>query len=131
MNRDSEILIDEDEVRDVPQFRGARFETARLTEAGNSRQEKASKPRFRVDSIETTVKRKPQKTLMRVLLRNGRTMKFIRSGDTWTKDSRRARDFHNGWWAAVHAFTMNPRHLMILYQFEDERYNICVPVLGG
>ncbi len=67
---------------------------------------------------------------MRVLLRDARKMKFVCSGDRWTKDSRQAMDFHNGWWATVHAFTMNPRHLSILYQFGDERYNINIPVLG-
>ena len=67
---------------------------------------------------------------MRVLLRHAKTMKFFRSGESWTKDPKQARDFHNGWWATVCAFTMNPRHLVIHYEFEDDRYNLHIPVLG-
>jgi hypothetical protein len=71
-----------------------------------------------------------QPSPMRVLLRNAKTMKFLRAGERWTKDPKLARDFHNGWWATVHAFTMNPRYLVIHYEFDDERYNLHIPVLG-
>ncbi len=67
---------------------------------------------------------------MRVLLQNSKTLKFCGAGDRWTNDSARARDFHNGWWAAIHAFSMNPRHLVIHYEFNDERYNLEIPVVA-
>jgi hypothetical protein len=52
------------------------------------------------------------------------------AGDRWTNDPNHAQDFRNGWWATVYAFTMNPRHLVIHYEFDDERYNLRIPVLG-
>lgn len=39
-------------------------------------------------------------------------------------------DFQSGWWATVHAFTINPRHLEILYEFDDDRYDLHIPVIG-
>jgi len=138
MTRHAEILTVED-VADQPRAtvrhhrnqpcRGK--QTSRLfpeSESNNGKEE--SKPRFRIDSPAPAVKRDAAKSPMRVLLRNARTMKFFRSGERWTKDPKKARNFHNGWWATVHAFTMNPRHLVIHYEFDDERYNLHIPVLG-
>jgi hypothetical protein len=67
---------------------------------------------------------------MRVLLLNSKTMMYLGARERWTKDSRQARDFRNGWWATVYAFTMNPRHLVIHYEFDDDRYNLNIPALG-
>jgi hypothetical protein len=67
---------------------------------------------------------------MRVLLRNAKTMKYLGTRERWTEDPSQARDFRNGWWATVYAFTMNPRHLVIYYEFDNDRYNLHIPVLG-
>jgi hypothetical protein len=67
---------------------------------------------------------------MRVLLRHAKTMKYLGRAERWTTDSGLARDFRSGWWATVYAFTMNPRHLVIQYEFDDDRYNLNIPVLG-
>jgi hypothetical protein len=115
MRKYSNLLIAQKALRSVPTLRRARH----------------SAPRFQIVSIEPIVNRVPQMTPMRVLLHDSRKMKFIGSGDRWTKDSSKARDFHSGWWATFHAFTMNPRHLTILYQFQDERYDIHIPVVGN
>jgi hypothetical protein len=101
-----------------------------LREAGCNSKEKASRLRLRFDSIAPAVERDAPKSPMRVLLRHVKTMKFVRSGERWTKDPKQAWDFRHGWWATVHAFTMNPRHLVIHYVFEDDRYNLHIPVLG-
>lgn len=69
--------------------------------AGGAREEAPK----RVDS--------PPRSPMRVLLRHAKTRKYLQSGEQWTKNPRQARDFRNGWWAAIYAFTMNPRHLVI------------------
>ncbi len=67
---------------------------------------------------------------MRVLLRNAKTQKFLASGERWIKDPKEARDFRNGWWATLHAFTKNPRDLVIHYEFDNDRYNLSIAVLG-
>jgi len=71
-----------------------------------------------------------EKHTMRVLLRNTRTSKFLQFGERWTKNPKLARDFGSGWGATYHAFTMDTRDLAIEYEFEDERYNLHVPVLS-
>jgi hypothetical protein len=101
-----------------------------LPEAGNNDEETGSRPRFRVPSLALAVKRNPPRFPMRVLLLNAKTMMYLGSRERWTKDSRQARDFRNGWWATVYAFTMNPRHLIVHYEFEDDRYNLNIPALG-
>lgn len=78
----------------------------------------------------TGTKPEQRKPGMRVLLLHAKTHKYLQSAARWTRNSKRARDFHNGWWAAIHAFTMDPRHLVIQYQFDDDRYNLNIPVLG-
>jgi hypothetical protein len=94
-------------------------------------EEPESTPRFQLDGISPTVKKVAPASPMRVLLCNAKTMKFLRSGpERWTSDPRQARDFHNGWWATIHAFTMNPRQLLIHYEFDDNRYDLQIPVLG-
>ncbi|HEY3861981.1 MAG TPA: hypothetical protein VGO59_08840 [Verrucomicrobiae bacterium] len=67
---------------------------------------------------------------MRVLLRNVKTMKFVRSGKRWTADPRQATDFHNGWGAATHASTLPLRRMVIHYEFKDTRYNLNIPILS-
>ena len=99
-------------------------------EARYDSKQQESKPRFRINSIAPSNRRDPLKSPMRVLLRNAETMKFLGSGDRWTSNPKEARDFHNGWWATVHAFAKNPRHLVIHYEFDDERYNLSIAVLG-
>jgi hypothetical protein len=98
-----------------------------------------SKPRFSLDSMppvsspergKRAMRADGRKPPMRILLRNAKTMKFFGVGDRWTKDPKQAQDFRNGWWATFCAFTMNPRHLVIDYEFEDDRYNMHIPVLG-
>ncbi len=71
----------------------------------------------------------PPQRAMRVLLRNSRTMMYLRSQDHWTKNPRKARDFRNGWWATLCAFTMDPQNLVIQYDFDDDRYNLDIPVV--
>jgi hypothetical protein len=101
-----------------------------LPEAGISRKQAKSKMRFQVKSIALAANGNPPKSPMRVLLRNSKSMKFLGAGDRWTKNPNQARDFRNGWWATVHAFTKNPRHLVIEYEFGNDRYNLYIPVLG-
>jgi hypothetical protein len=86
--------------------------------------------RFRIDLPASTGTEDLPKPPMRVLLQNVKTMKFAGAGHRWTKDPKEARDFRNGWWATLHAFTGNPRHLVIQYEFDDDRYNLHIPVLG-
>jgi hypothetical protein len=84
----------------------------------------------RFDSQTVQAPQAPPRSPMRVLLRHAKTRKFLQSGVRWTKNPKQARDFRNGWWAAIYAFTMNPRHLVIQYEFDDDRYNLNIPVLG-
>ena len=85
------------------------------------------KPHFRIaPGLDQDRPRSP----MRVLLRNSRTSMYLGTKDRWTKDAKEALDFRNGWWATAYAFTMNPRHLVIHYEFENDRYNLHIPVLG-
>jgi hypothetical protein len=67
---------------------------------------------------------------MRVLLRDDSSGRFLGLGDRWTKDRKQARDFRSGWWATLCAFKMDPRRLAIHYDFDDERYDMRIPVLG-
>jgi hypothetical protein len=67
---------------------------------------------------------------MRVLLRNTKTMKYLGIKKRWTKNQKQARDFRNGWWATVYAFTMDPRNMIIDYCFDNDRYDLHIPVLG-
>ena len=122
MTKHSEILTMENPPREA-------FRPRRIQPRFASKQEE-SKPRFRLDSTTPCVQQDRPDSPMRVLLRNAKTMKFFRSAERWTKDPRQARDFHNGWWATVCAFTMNPRHLVIHYEFDDARYNLHIPVVG-
>jgi hypothetical protein len=85
------------------------------------------KPRFQFD--EPVKHTEPPHSVMRVLLRNDKTMKYLRSQDHWTKNPKKARDFRNGWWATLCAFTMDPQNLVIQYDFDDERYNLNIPVV--
>jgi hypothetical protein len=87
-------------------------------------------PRFTLASEASDAKQDPIKLPMRVLLRHAKTLKYLRAGERWTNDPKQARDFRNGWWATIHAFTMNPQNLVIHYEFEDDRYNLNIPVLG-
>jgi hypothetical protein len=130
-----ETLIVEEESRPDDRPRRAQLRHAKplagfFSEAENNSEEEESKPRFQIDPSAPAIKRDPQKSPMRVLLRHAKNMKFLGAGKRWTKDPRQARDFRNGWWATVYAFTMNPRHLVIHYEFDDERYNLNIPVLG-
>jgi hypothetical protein len=135
MTRNMEIPAPGDKRREAVRHR--RIQRRQATQlsgfflkAGCSRDEEYARARFRFDSIVPAVERDPPKSPMRVLLRHAKTMKFFRSGERWTKDPKQARDFRNGWWATVHAFTMNPRHLVIHYVFDDDRYNLHIPVVG-
>jgi hypothetical protein len=135
MTNHSGILTVEVQPREAARHRRiqprlAKHLSSPFREAETEGEEGRSRPRFRIDSTALTVKQHRPKSAMRVLLRNAKTMRFLRSGARWTKDPRQARDFHNGWWATVCAFTMNPRHLVIHYEFEDDRYNMQIPVLG-
>ena len=67
---------------------------------------------------------------MRVLLRHATTLQFLRSAHEWTDDANQAKDFRSGWRAALSAFAINPRHLLVLYKFDDDRYDLQIPVLG-
>ncbi|MGP8234851.1 MAG: hypothetical protein ACLQVW_05525 [Limisphaerales bacterium] len=87
-------------------------------------------PQKRFDSQMVEARPAPPRSHMRVLLRHAKTHKYLQSGEHWTKNPKQARDFRNGWWAAIYAFTMNPRHLVIQYEFDDDRYNLNIPVLG-
>jgi hypothetical protein len=104
--------------------------SAYCSDTRNSLKKKESKPRFRFHLNALAVEQNLPKSPMRVLLCNAWTGRYIRSGGRWTKDPAQARDFRNGWWATVHAFTINPRDLVLHYVFEDERYNLHIPVLG-
>jgi len=102
-----------------------------LTRTGTHRKETKSKRRFRLSSIAPAKKRKKARFAMRVLLRNAKTAKFLGVNEHWTKNPGQARDFRNGWWATIHAFTKDPRHLVIHYEFDDNRYNLSIPILGN
>jgi hypothetical protein len=134
MTRHSEILTDEHPPRQALRLRRTQSRLAGglglFPEAENNSQKEQPKPRFRMDSIAPVNMQDPPKSSMRVLLRNVKTMKFLGSGKRWTNDAKKARDFRNGWWATIHAFTVNPRHLVIHYEFDDERYDLQIPVLG-
>jgi len=99
-------------------------------DAGYSAREEESKRRFRIDSTASFVNRAPPKLSMRVLLRNAKTMEFLGFKERWTKDSKQARDFRNGWSATLCAFKLNRRHLVIQYEFENDRYDLHIPVVG-
>jgi hypothetical protein len=101
-----------------------------VPEAEHNGREEGSKPRFRIDSTASIVNREPPKSPMRVLLRDAKTMEFLGFEERWTKDPKQARDFRKGWLATLCAFKLNPRHLVIQYEFADDRYNLRIPVVG-
>jgi hypothetical protein len=70
----------------------------------------------------------PAEIPMRVLLRHNKTGRFFCAENCWTTDSSQARDFHTGWWATSVAFSMDAQNLAVIYDFDDEQYNITVPV---
>ena len=135
MIRNIETLADEhepieaEEHHRVQERRAGRLSIC-LRETGYGRKVKKLKPRFQFDSIAPAVGRDRAESPMRVLLCNARTKSFLAPRKRWTKNSKLARDFRNGWWATVHAFTMDPRYLVIHYEFDDDRYNLHIPVLG-
>src|SRR5580692_12740747 len=117
MTKHMETLMVEDEPRETVRHRRVQQRNAGplsvvFPEVGCNSKEKESKPRFRMDAIAPVHQGDPPKSGMRVLLRNAKTMKYLGSSERWTKDAKEARDFRNGWWATVYAFTMNPRHLV-------------------
>jgi hypothetical protein len=130
MIKHSEILTVENPPRATTRHRRIQPLSRLFDKAETARQHDESRSRIRFHSIEPFEPARPN-SCMRVLLRNTKTMKFFRSAEHWTSDPRQARDFHNGWWATVCAFTMNPRHLVIQYEFDDDRYNLHIPVLGN
>jgi hypothetical protein len=101
-----------------------------FSEAESNGREEKSKRRFRIDSAASFVNREPPKSPMRVLLRHAKTMEFLGFKQRWTKDPKQARDFRNGWRAALCAFKLNPRHLVIQYDFANGRYDLRIPVVG-
>jgi hypothetical protein len=135
MTKHSEILTMENPPRAAARPRGIQPRLAKqlsrfFAEVANTGTADESTPRFRLGPPADLVKSGRPKSSMRVLLRNAKTMKFFHSAERWTSDPKEARDFHNGWWATVCAFAMNPRHLVIHYHFDDDRYNLNIPVLG-
>jgi len=73
--------------------------------------------------------RQPPETPMRVLLRHRKTGRFFCSSGHWTDDAARARNFCNGWKATLAAFATRASGLAIFYDFDDDRYNINIPLL--
>jgi len=135
MTKYMEALMVEDEPREPVRHRRVQQRNDRQLSGffsgdGCNSKEKESKPRFQIDAIVPAVEQDPPRSHMRVLLCNAKTMKYLGSRERWTKDAKEARDFRNGWWATVYAFTMNPRHLVIHCEFDDDRYNLHIPVLG-
>jgi hypothetical protein len=135
MTKPSEILTLQNPPRETARHRRNQPRLAKqlsrlFDKSEYTRKHKKSVKRFRFNSIAPLVKSARPNSTMRVLLRNAKTMKFFHSGERWTSDPRQARDFHNGWWATLCAFAMNPRHLVIQYEFDDKRYNLHIPVLG-
>jgi hypothetical protein len=135
MTKHPEILTLENPRREAARHRRTQPRLANqvprlIAKDANIRRHEESTPRFRFNSTAPSIRLGRSTSPMRVLLRNAKTMKFFHSAERWTNDPRQARDFHNGWWATVCAFTMNPRHLVIQYEFDDDRYNLHIPVLG-
>jgi len=93
-------------------------------------EDKKSEPRFQMDSITPTHSGDSPRSAMRVLLQNTKTLKFFGTDKHWTPDSKQARDFGSGWWATVTALSINPSHLVIHYEFDDQRYDLQIPVLS-
>ena len=87
--------------------------------------------RFSIDLNARKTETQKPKPQMRVLLRHAKTLKYVRANDEWTENAEKAQDFHSGWWATIRAFTMDPRNLMIFYKFDDDRYDLQIPVLGA
>ncbi len=121
--------------RDTVKYRHSRaigdHSLTTLLPAAATRGEEAPKPRFDVDKFECEAEKlNPSASPMRVLLQNAKTHKFLSGSTGWTSDPKRARDFRSGWWATLCAFTMNPRNLVIHYEFANNRYNLRIPVLG-
>jgi hypothetical protein len=112
------------------QSRFADRSAALFPEAENNGEKQRPKAWFRLESLTPGNKQAPPKSSMRVLLRNIKTMKFLAFGKRWTNDAKQARDFGTGWWATIHAFSVNPRHLVIHYEFDDDRYDLNIPLLG-
>ncbi|HEX4122250.1 MAG TPA: hypothetical protein VH619_16655 [Verrucomicrobiae bacterium] len=67
---------------------------------------------------------------MRVLLRHKKTGRFFCATDRWTANPALATDFHTGWWATAIAVSMDAENLAVVYAFDDQRYNINIPILG-
>jgi hypothetical protein len=100
--------------------------------ADSERQEEQPKPRFDIDAVPSEEDKQDRAlSPMRVLLQNAKTGRFFTGGLRWTPDPKQARNFHTGWWATVFAFTMNPRNLIIHYEFSNDRYNLDIPVLAA
>jgi hypothetical protein len=137
MIRHIEILTLGHEARITGRHRGVRQRRVRLAsrffhKAQRNSVQEDSKPRPQLDQMIFVPMEKDDtpRPPMRVLLRDSTTRKFLGPGDRWTKDRKQARDFRTGWWATVCAFSMDPRRLAIHYDFDDERYDMNIPVLG-
>jgi hypothetical protein len=130
----TETLSLEEKVRHATKHRRVHHHPAVQTELDDdsfvAEEELMEKTEKRGNSRAAEALQDPPASPMRVLLRHAKTHKFLQFGARWTTNPKRARDFRNGWWAAIHAFTMNPRHLVIQYEFGDDRYNLNIPVLG-
>jgi hypothetical protein len=135
MNKHIETLMVQDEPREAVSHRRIQPRCAKkLTRffPGVKRNSEGGPPkrRFEIDLIAPVSNNLHQKSAMRVFLRNAKTMKFLGASMRWTNDPSQARDFRNGWWATVFAFTLNPGQLIIHYEFDDDRYDLQIPVLG-
>jgi hypothetical protein len=133
MMRNTETLSLQAKVRHAAKHRRIHFRHMVQPELAEplvkTEMEESQQKKFDFQAAE--MRQDPPKSHMRVLLRHAKTHKFIQSEERWTKNPKQARDFHNGWWAAIFAFTMDPRHLVIQYEFDDDRYNLHIPVLGS
>ncbi|HUD83215.1 MAG TPA: hypothetical protein VMQ67_06915 [Candidatus Saccharimonadales bacterium] len=80
------------------------------------------------EAAEDLPRHRPE-TPVRVLLRHRPTGRFFCSTDDWTDNAARARNFRNGWRATLAAIATRVPDLAIFYDFDDDRYNINIPLL--
>jgi hypothetical protein len=65
---------------------------------------------------------------MRILLLNTQTGLYFESLNSWTNNPQTAKDFQNSRQAAVFAQELCQDNLEIFLDFDDDEYNVSLPV---
>ena len=65
---------------------------------------------------------------MKILLQHTRTLLYVRTADTWTRNEFEARDFQHSQKAIDFAHANNLRDVQIAVKFIDAHYDVVAPL---